>query len=283
MSRKGQSITLSLKEADRIALIQLAEEFGIRWGQKPNLSKLIEAIARRELLVAHNSDWSTEKIQALVTAHHALVDLGQTNVAKIVAEVLLDRSELTIPLRDELTKSLGNPLPPWRQKIDELIFQQKPFRLTYRDATESEIRFTILYGEIRLIEKRQYLACQCVESEHNQDVSGLQHNWFLRLDRIQDAMVIPMNEQWKKGLEIILVELHLTDRLAFAYEQKILDREVTDLALDKPTKRIVREVSSTFWFFREILPYGEDCEIIEPVEVRDRFARKIQHLAKKYS
>ena len=79
------------------------------------------------------------------------------------------------------------------------------------------------------------------------------------------------------------MELHLTDRLAFAYEQKTLDREVTDLALDKPTKRIVREVSSTFWFFREILPYGEDCEIIEPVEVRDRFARKIQHLAKKYS
>jgi predicted DNA-binding transcriptional regulator YafY len=280
MSRKGQSITISLKEPDRIALLQLAEEFGIRWGQKPNLSKLIEAIARRELLVSQNSGWSEEKIQALVAAHHALIDLGQTNVARIVAQILLDRSELTIPLRNELAKNLDNPLPPWRQKIDELLFQHRPFSLKYRDAAEKESAFTIVYGEIRLIEKRQYLACKCIEI--NQDIPSLQHNWFLRLDRIQNAVIAPTKEKWGKGLDTILVELHLTNGLAFAYEEKILDLEARDLDCEQPTKRVVRQVSSTFWLFREILPYGEDCEIMAPVEIRDLFAKKVQCMDQKY-
>jgi predicted DNA-binding transcriptional regulator YafY len=30
------------------------------------------------------------------------------------------------------------------------------------------------------------------------------------------------------------------------------------------------------------VPYGEDCEIISPAEVRDRFAQKVQRLAEKY-
>jgi WYL domain len=283
MTRKGSAITLSLQDREKEALTELAQEFGMKWGDhKPNVSKLIKAIAQRKLLVSHNNDWPLERIQALLSSVKALTDLGQTSEAQLIVQLLLDRSELTIPLRDELTKSLSNPLPPWRQKIDELIFQQKPFRLTYRDATENEIRFTVLYGEIRWIEKRQYLACQCIESENNQDVSGLQHNWFLRLDRIQEAIVVPMNEKWEKGLETILVEFHLTGRLAFAYEQKPLDLEVTDLEVERATKRVMRQISSTFWFFREIFPYGEDCEIIGPAEVRDRFAQKVQLLAEKY-
>jgi hypothetical protein len=283
MTRKGSAITLSLQDPEKEALTELAQEFGMKWGDhKPNVSKLIKAIAQRKLLISHNNDWPIERIQALLSSVKALTDLGQTSEAQLIVQLLLDRSELTIPLRDELAKSLSNPLPPWRQKIDELIFQHKPFRLTYRDATESEIRFTVLYGEIRWIEKRQYLACQCIESENNQDVSGLQHNWFLRLDRIQEAIVVPMNEKWAKGLETILVEFHLTGRLAFAYEQKPLDLEVTDLEVEQATKRVIRQISSTFWFFREIFPYGEDCEIIGPAEVRDRFAQKVQRLAEKY-
>jgi predicted DNA-binding transcriptional regulator YafY len=94
--------------------------------------------------------------------------------------------------------------------------------------------------------------------------------------------VAPMNEKWEKGLETILVEFHLTGRLAFAYEQKPLDLEVNDLEVERPTKRVIRQISSTFWFFREIFPYGEDCEIISPAEVRDRFAQKVQRLAEKY-
>jgi hypothetical protein len=55
-----------------------------------------------------------------------------------------------------------------------------------------------------------------------------------------------MNEKWEKGLETILVEFHLIDRLAFAYEQKLLDQEVTDLEGERPTNLMVRRVSGTF-------------------------------------
>jgi len=283
MTRTGRALTLSLNETDRAALTQLAQEFGMMWGDKPNISKLIETIAKRELLIAHNNDWDSDRIQALNIAIKALIDAGKTTEAEIVAQMLLDRSELTIPLRAELIKYLDNPIPPWRQKIEELRHQHRPFRLTYRDAADRPFVFTILYGEIQTIEKRQYLTCQCVESEGNIDVPGLQHNWFLRLDRIQNAIVIPMAEKWdKKGLETILVEFHLTRGLAFGYERRKDDLEVTDLETDQPTKRVVRKINSTFWFLREILPYGDDCVVVAPNAVVDRMRQKVRSLAARY-
>jgi hypothetical protein len=283
MTRPGRALTISLNETDRAALTQLAQEFGMMWGDKPNISKLIETIARRGLLIAHNNDWDSDRIKALDLAIKALIDTGETAQAQIVAQILLDRSELTIPLRAELTKYTDNPLPPWRQKIDELIYQHRPFRLTYRDAADRPLTFTVLYGKIQAIEKRQYLTCQCVESEGNNDVPGLEHNWFLRLDRIQDAIVVPMAEKWdNKGLETIPVEFHLTGGLAFGYTKRENDLDTIDLETDRPTKRVVRNINSTFWFFREILPYGDDCVIVAPEAVVDRFGRKVRSLAAKY-
>jgi WYL domain len=283
MTRPGRALTLSLKEADRAALTQLAQDFGMMWGDKPNISKLIETIARHELTIAHNNDWDSDRIKALDIAIKALIDAGKTAEAQIVVKILLDRSELTIPYRAELLTYLDNPAPPWRQKVEELRHQHRPFRLTYRDAADRAFTFTILYGEIQAIEKRQYLVCQCIESEGNNDVPGLEHNWFLRLDRIQNAIVVPMEEKWdNKGLESILVEFHLTGGLAFAYERKEDDQEVTDLETDRPTKRVVRNINSTFWFFREILPYGDDCVVVAPEAVVNRFSRKVRSLAAKY-
>ncbi len=284
MTRPGRALTLSLNEADRAALTQLAQEFGMMWGDKPNISKLIERIARRELTISHNNDWDSHKIKALNMAIKALIDAGETAQAQIVAQILLARSELTIPLRAELTKYTDNPLPSWRQKIDELLHQHRPFRLTYRDAADRPFTFTVLYGKVIPIEKRQYLTCQCIESEGNNDVPGLEHNWFLRLDRIQNAIVVPMAEKWdNKGLETIPVEFHLTGGLAFAYERRKDDLEVTDLDTELPTKRVVRKINSTFWFFREILPYGDDCVVVAPDAVVEIFSRKVRSLAAKYS
>lgn len=67
MSRKGQSITLSISERDKAELENLARELGMMWGDRPNISKLVEAIAQRELLITRNNDWSTDRIEALST------------------------------------------------------------------------------------------------------------------------------------------------------------------------------------------------------------------------
>ena len=46
-----QAITLSLTSEEKAELDALAEQFGILWGDKPNVSGLIRAIARKRLVV----------------------------------------------------------------------------------------------------------------------------------------------------------------------------------------------------------------------------------------
>lgn len=51
MTRKGQSITLSVEPGDKEALEAICVEFGQTWGDKPNLSALFKAIAKKQLKV----------------------------------------------------------------------------------------------------------------------------------------------------------------------------------------------------------------------------------------
>jgi predicted DNA-binding transcriptional regulator YafY len=282
MSRKGESITLSLSERDRTKLVELATELGFKWGDKPNISKLLKAIAQREIQISYNNDWSLTRIEALNNSRKVLVDLGKITEAIAIAEILRDRSETTIPLKQEIESFLHTPLPPWRQKIDELIKQQKPFRLSYSDAADRVSNFTVVFAQVKPIEKRLYLVCQCLESERNQDVPGLQNNWFLRLDRIQDASVTPIREKWLKDIAKIPVEFHLFERLAHGYERKPDDLEVSDLAPEPPTKKVIRNISSSFWFIREILSYGANCEVVAPESVRQKIKSEIESMWSKY-
>lgn len=282
MSRKGKSITLSVSERDKTELENLALEFGCNWGDRPNISKLVESIARRQLIIAPNNDWTNERIKALETARKALVDLGKTDEAKQIAQLLKSRSELTLPFRKEIETFLNNPLPAWRQLLDNLIHRQQPFRLSYQDAAERLWSYTVLHAQVVPIEKRQYLMCRAQESEGNQDVEGLQHNWTLRLDRIQEAAVVSIDQVWEKDLERIAVEFHLSGSLAFAYQRKTEDIFVSELEDEPPIRRVIRNISGTFWFFREITRYGKDCEIISPPEVRSRFRENLKSLCQAY-
>jgi hypothetical protein len=283
MSRKGQSITLSLKEQDKRQLEALAEEFGKTWGDRPNISRLVEAIARRQLVIAPNHDWTRERITALNRARLALVDVSQIEAAVAIAQLLLERSELTIPLRHELEQFVARPALPWRVEIERYILRQQPFQLSYQDAAERVWRFTIHYAEIAIHEDRQYLDCWCEETEGNQDLAELQHNWCLRLDRIADAAVSPVTGQWRRGLATIPVELHLFRGLAFAYRSKSAIDEVNEWATEFPqVRRVVRRVSSSFWLIREVLRYGKDCEVVSPEVVRDRLKQELEPLCRLY-
>lgn len=282
MSRKGQSITLSISDRDKAELETLALEFGCTWGDRPNISKLIESIARRQLIIAPNNNWTNERIKALETARKALIDLGKTDEAKEIAQLLKSRSELTLPFREQIETFLNNPLPAWRQQIDNLIHRQQPFRISYRDAADRLWSYTVLHARIVSIEKRQYLLCRAEESEGNQDVEELRHNWTLRLDRIQEAAVVSINKAWLNDLETIPVEFHISGGLAFAYERKTEDIFVSELEAEPPKKRIVRNISGTFWFFREITRYGKDCVIVSPEQVRSRFRENLKSLCQAY-
>jgi predicted DNA-binding transcriptional regulator YafY len=282
MSRKGQSITLSISDRDKAELEAIALELGMMWGDRPNISKLVEAIARRQLLVFPNNDWSETRIRALERSISALTDIGQLEQARIVAELLLERSELSLPLRAEIERFLQNLPPPWRLEIDRYILRQQPFQLSYQDAAERLLNFTVRHAKVTPHEKRQYLDCWCEETENNQDVDDLRHNWCLRLDRIQDAAVTPIEGQWLPSLPQIEVEMNLLRGLAFAYRAKPEDSENDWLADQSRIRRVVRKVYNTFWFLREVMQYGEDCVIVSPESVRDRIKQKLRLQCQQY-
>lgn len=282
MTRKGIAVTLSLQERDKESLQQLALDLGITWGDKPNISKLIEAIARKELLVLPNNDWTDDRIAALDTARKILLDNGKDQASRIIAELLVSRSEIKIPLRSELESFLNQPKLTWCTIIDRYIASNKPFEIAYRDAAERAITFTVRYATIESIEKRQYLQCWCEESSGNEDTPPLNHNWTLRLDRISDAAITPLKGKWHPGLATIPVTLHFHNRLAFAYEAKPHDLENDWHPEQTKVRKVVRQVSSTFWLFREVLPYGADCEIVSPPEVVEIFRQKVVELSDRY-
>jgi predicted DNA-binding transcriptional regulator YafY len=283
MSRKGQSITLSISERDKAQLEAIALELGMKWGERPNISKLVEAIARRQVLVFPNNDWSETRIRALEQSISALTDIGQIEQARIVAELLLERSELSLPLRAEIERFLENLPPAWRLEIDRYIRRNQPFQLTYQDAAERLWHFTIYHAKVILHEKRLYLDCWCEETEGNQDIEDLRHNWCLRLDRIQEAAVTSIEGQWRPNLDYVEVDMHLLRGLAFAYKAKPEDSE-NDWLPDQPrVRRVVRKVSLTFWFLREVAQYWGDCEIVSPENVRSLVIEKLITMCQQYA
>ncbi|MBC7970024.1 MAG: WYL domain-containing protein, partial [Verrucomicrobia bacterium] len=276
-------ITLSVSEQDKAQLEAIAFEQGMLWGDRPNISRLMEAIAHRELLVGRNNDWSETRIKALHQSIQALIDAGHPDSAQIIIHLLLERSELPVPLRSEFEYALNQTLAPWRLEVDQYIRLQTPFQLTYHDAADRPWRFTIRHARVVPYERRQYLECWCEETEGNQELPELQHNWTLRLDRISDAVLSPVSGQWCSDLDAFEIEIHLLRGLAFAYESKtsdICNEWLSDR--DAPVRRIVRKVSNTFWFFREVFRYGEDCIIVAPEAVKTRFRQKLQFLCEYY-
>lgn len=302
MGRKGESITLSLKEYEKQALEQLAREYSMMWGDRPNLSKLLEKIAKKELLIAPNHDWSKDRISALNSIRKILVDVGQIDGAKLIAQILCDRTEIDNPLRREIETFLTEEIPIWRQEIDNLIKRQQPFKLIYQDASDRLFQFTILYARVQFIEKRFYLLCRCeeedamsevssdipaVRTEENNEIEELKNNWSLRLDRIKEAEIIKVRERkWEDNLQQIPIEFHLFNGLIYNYESRPEDVSISMEETEKNQlyKKVIRNVSQIFWFFREIAQYWENCKIVSPENVRKKFIEeKLQSLNRLYS
>lgn len=82
MTRKQESITLSISLEDKAKLEEKALEFGCLWGQDPNISKLMKRIANDELLVSEPDNKPATKKRALIknaikNIQSALLILGE--------------------------------------------------------------------------------------------------------------------------------------------------------------------------------------------------------------
>lgn len=264
----------------RPLLEDLAKEFGFMWGGSPNVSKFVEAIALGEIDLL--PQLNPETTQALLEALACLRKQGQFRTVQALAK-FLNKFELSEAAQLQLDQILdvGSSLHLINQ-ISSLISQEQPFQLSYQDAAGRLWAYTVRYAEIALQEKRNYLFCWCEETEGNQDIPELQHNWTLRLDRIVDAGLMPIEGKWHSSLDTVEVEFHLLGALAHAYQQRPSDTQVQWTSVTPPVKQVIRRISNTFWFIREILPYGKDCIVRSPDVIRQNVREHLQAAFEQY-
>jgi predicted DNA-binding transcriptional regulator YafY len=278
MARKKETITLSIPPGTKEALEAIASSLDIMWGSSPSISGLIVAIAQHQLEIGSVITLSSGQISAIRQAIRLLVDSGHIADAQTLVLMLLEHGNLEAPLRQSLMEQVSHSAESWRRVVDQQILSKQPFCLFYKDSQQQQLEFTVRYGEIRFWEKRFYLEAWCEETEGSFNLPELIHNRCFRLDRIIN--ILPISGNWQDSLEHIEVHLQILGRLTKAYEPKPDD--ITD-ELKDDARYIVRRVSNTFWFIREILRYGEECIVLAPDSVQNQLVEKLKMLCKHYN
>jgi len=85
MSRPGKSITLSLKEGHKERLEQIALDFGCTYGEKPNVSALVDAIAAGHFRIDYADAAPVDNPKrAAILAAIALVQEGLSKLLRLL-------------------------------------------------------------------------------------------------------------------------------------------------------------------------------------------------------
>jgi len=281
MPRKKEALTLSVPPGTKEQLEAIARRLNIFWGKEPSVSGLIVAIAQQQLEVGQGFTLNRVQVDSLKQASKLLVDFGQLRDAQILIGLLLERGNLETSERQALLQQVSQPTEAWRILVDDYKNKRQPFRLFYHDAQERDLEYTVRYAEIAFEEKRFYLNIWCEETDDipNPEYPHLIHNRCLRLDRIKT--IIPISGHWREeGLDHLEVYLHFYRGLVKAYEPRE-GKDMSDRIIGG-VRHVVRLVSNPFWLIREVLRYGEDCEIISPDSVRDRIKEKLLSQCQRY-
>jgi predicted DNA-binding transcriptional regulator YafY len=279
----SKTLHLKLEQQYQEPLEQLAKEAGFLWGERGNITALLRALANREVAIGLTSVVLTlEEQQALMKAIRYLLAQGNWGTVKSLSRFL--QGEGTDPITRAQLEVLLEPVQASSIKEIERCLQKKqPFALTYQDAAGRSWSFTVQYAEFVIHEDRQYLDCWCQETEGNHDIPELQHNWCLRLDRIREASIIPLQARWRSSLDTVEVVSDLFGGLAHAYRVRPEDLADEWIEIEgSHVRRIHRKINSTFWFIREVLRYGADCEVRSPEPVRSRIRQQLQVACDRY-
>ena len=281
MTRKKETITLSIPPGTKAQLEAIASRLGIFWGKSPSPSGLITAIAKQELEVGPPFTLNSTQVSALLQAVKLLKDSGYMGEAQDILALLLERGNLAQPLRQSLLQELGQQqTEAWRVLVEQYRNDRQPFIILYGNAQEQELEFTVRYAEFSFEEKRFYLEIWCEETEDikNTDFPELIHNRCLRLDRIK--AIAKTHGQWRdEGLDFLKVYLQFCKDMVKAYEPK--DRDIENEIVGD-VRQVVRRVSNPFWLIREVLRYGGDCVVISPDNIREKVKQKLRSLCQKY-
>jgi predicted DNA-binding transcriptional regulator YafY len=280
MPRKKETITLSIPAGTKEQLEAIALRLGIFWGKSPSVSGLLVAIAQGQVEVGKPFALNSTQVAALQQAIRLLLDSKYPAQAQAVSNLLLERGNLEAPLRQSLLQQVSTPTVASRIQAEAQIDKQQPFLVLYRNPKGENLAYTVRYAEISFEEKRFYLEIWCEETDDikNPDYPELIHNRCLRFDRIQS--IVPTDGQWRQeGLDYLKVYLHFYRGMVKAYDPRA--RDISNEVVGD-IRQIVRNVSNPFWLMREVSRYWEDCVIVSPDSVRDRFRQKLIALCGQY-
>lgn len=281
MSRKKDTITLSIPPGTKEQLEALARKLNITWGKDPSISGLIVAIAQQSLEVGKPFRLDSNQVNALQQAIKALSDAGRMGEAQTVITLLLERGNLDAAIRQSLLKQASKLVQAWRSQIDEYRRIEQPFYLLYENSQGQELQYTVRYAEPRFFDKRFYLMIWCEETEDVEnlipDLPELWHNRSLIFDRIRS--VVPAGGEWREELDYLEVCLHFRGWMAKSYSSREDDLE-NEMIGD--VRIVVRRVVNEFWLIREVLRYRKDCVIVSPQPMRDRLKQEIIALCELY-
>ncbi len=282
MNRKKETITLTLPQGGKEKLEAIARRLNIFWGKSPSTSGLLSAIIENRLEVGEPYTFNNTQVKALRTSITALIDSGQIEEAKTITSLLLELGNLEALTRQALLKQVGQPMEAWRIIADQHIKNRQPFHLLYKNSQGQELAFDAYYAEIKFYEKRFYLFIWCEQTEDVQepdrtDFPELIHIRCLRVDRI--ISIVPIEGTWRDGLDYIEVELQFYGGLVKAYEPK--EEDISDVIRDG-VRTVIRKVISPFWLSEEVLSYGSDCIVTEPLSLRNRIKQQIARISQLY-
>lgn len=281
MSRKKETITLSIPPGTKEQLEEIARRLNFFWGKSPSPSGLIAAIAQQKLEVGEPFSLNFNQVKALQQATKELIDAGHVEEAQTIIALLLERGNLETPLRQSLLQQVSQPAQAWRILVEEQIKKQQPFHLAYRNSQGEDLEYTVRHAFVRFYEKRFYLLIWCEETadveKQNPDLPELWHNRCLRLDRIKG--ILPISGNWRGQLDSLKVYLQFRGGLVKAYEPKPEDLE-NEIKGD--VRLVVRQVVNPFWLIREISRYWDECLVLSPESIRKQVQQKVSRLNRLY-
>ncbi|MEY3827879.1 MAG: hypothetical protein RLZZ148_2700 [Cyanobacteriota bacterium] len=243
-----------------------------------------QAIAEGQLEVGEPFRLSPTQIKALEKAIDSLKDNGDIAGSQILTGLILERGELAEPARQNLLLMVSqHDQQGWRMIIQGYINSRQPFQVLYENAQDQKLIFTVRCAQFSFYEKRFYLDIWCDETEDispedQKDFPELIHNRCLRLDRIK--AIVPLEGEWRDGIDLIEVQLHFKGEMVKAYEGRLED--IKDETVDG-TRIVTRKITNYFWLVREALRYGDNCNVVTPESIRQRIYTKLIKLLQNYS
>ncbi len=154
---------------------------------------------------------------------------------------------------------------------------ERPFTFTYSHADGSWEEAQAFYGEVVLHEKRLYLDVWVNEPDPHQS-GGLSHNRSIPLDQVK-VIGETTAGKWRNGLDRVAVTLQLAESLVMAGYEKQFGEKITYTDGKIFTTRFVCNLNR---LLREILPYGADCIVVSPDDVREKMRAIAKQMAENY-